>query len=268
LLFVPGIRPDRFAKAAASGADIVVIDLEDAVAARDKLTAREAALDFVESDATSGATIALRLNPVTTLAGLEDLVAIARAGTVVPLVLLPKVQAAAELDVAAAALPNARFVPLIETLVGLEAAATIAAHPACAALMLGGADLSADLGVPVSAAGLATPRALLALAARRHRRDIIDVPHLQLGDPEGLAAACASVKALGYTAKACIHPEQVAAVNAAFAPSADEIAAARAAIAALPDGGVGRHAGAMIEEPMLRRHRRVLALAAHFGLEG
>jgi (S)-citramalyl-CoA lyase len=267
-LFVPGNRPERFAKAVASGADMVIIDLEDAVAAADKVTAREAALDFVESDAATIPT-ALRLNPVSTLAGLEDLVDLGREGCAASHLFFPKVEHVVELEIAAAALgkaTDARFVPLIETPKGLAHAAAIAAHPRVAAIMLGGADLSAELGITMSWDGLLAARGQLALAAAHYTKGLIDVPWVHLKDADGLRTETVKVRALGFTAKAAIHPDQVAAINAVFTPTPADVAAAQAAFAALPDGGVTQLDGELVEAPFLKRHARVMTLARRFGL--
>ena len=161
MLFVPGTKPDRFAKALASGADCVCIDLEDAVPADEKDAARAAALDAVAAH--DDARLAIRINGMMTRAGLADALALAAAAVCPALVFVPMVESPVELAQLRAVLGHdgVRFVPLIETVAGLRAADAIAADPSTAMLMFGGGDFSAQLGVPpgVGAAG-ARPRAI------------------------------------------------------------------------------------------------------------
>jgi citrate lyase beta subunit len=261
LLFVPGSRPDRFGKAADAGADCVVIDLEDAVAQADKAAAREAALAHISGE--GGAAFALRINGVATAQGLADILALKAAG-VAPLALfVPMVESAAELAIVARVLadPAIALVPLIETTAGLRAAPEIAAAPQVVALMFGGGDLAGELGVELAWEPLLMARSLVVMAAAGARVPAIDVPFLALADGEGLEAETARAKALGFAAKAAIHPAQVPVIKKAMQPSAADIAAAEAAIAAYEAGGrrAIRHQGRMLEAPIIRRHERVLA---------
>lgn len=261
ILFVPGARPDRFAKAAGAGADCVVIDLEDAVADCDKAAARDAALSHIAADARGR--FALRMNGVATGHGLADLLALQAAGIRPAALFVPMVESPAELTIVARVLndPELALVPLIETSAGLRAAPEIAAAPQVVALMFGGGDLSGELGVELAWEPLLTARSLLALAAAGARVTAIDVPFLRLDDAEGLAAETARAKALGYAAKAAIHPSQVPVINALMQPTPDEFAEAKAAVAAYEAGGrrAIRHQGRMLEAPIIRRYQRVLA---------
>ena len=146
LLFVPGSRPDRFAKAKAAEAGLTVIDLEDAVAAEDKESARLAALEHV---AAAPAGWGIRINAITTLAGVRDLAALGDVEVLPPVLMVPMVETAAELDVVAGALGKRcpDLVPLVETPRGLRHALEIVSHAKVSALMFGGADLSSELGV-------------------------------------------------------------------------------------------------------------------------
>ena len=145
LLFVPGNRPDRFTGALASGADLVTIDLEDAVGSADKTTALDAALRTIDSQ-----NLGVRINGLRTRQGLADLIALAGAAIPPPFVMVPMVEAPAEIEIVRAALPGVAVLPLIETIRGLRAADAIAAAPAIGGVMLGGADLAAELGVAPS----------------------------------------------------------------------------------------------------------------------
>lgn len=254
ILFVPGSRPDRFAKALAAGAGLVVIDLEDAVSPEDKGQARADVAMFVRE--TSQA--AVRVNQLVNREGLADLLALAEAPPAA--VFCPKVESAGILAAAAGALPGVPIVPLIETPEGLTHAAAIARAPGVAAIMLGGADLCAELGVPMSWDALLHARGALALAAAGAGVPAVDVPSLELNDPQAVHAEAQRVKALGFAAKAAIHPGQIEPIARAFAPAAEDVAEAREALAAFRiNPGAARHRGKLLEAPIVRRFERLLA---------
>lgn len=257
LLFVPGNRPDRFAKALASGADIVCIDLEDAVPEGEKEAARSAALAAISSDSR----IAIRLNALSTRAGIADLLALAQATSRPSLLLLPMIEHAAEVAIARRVLDDAAMslVPLIETVEGLDNAARIAADPGVAMVMLGGADLSAQLGVTLSWEPLLLARQRLVMAAAAAGKPAIDVPFVHLDDGNGLVEETRRAKALGFKAKAAIHPAQIGPIHEVMRPTADEIAEAREAEAAFnaSGGAAVRFRGKMLEAPLMARYRRI-----------
>jgi citrate lyase beta subunit len=254
LLFVPGSRPERFGKAMASGADLVCIDLEDAVSPLDKTMARDAALA-----ALGDPRLAIRINGLKTRAGLADLLALSDHPP--STVLVPMVESAAEVEVVHAVLgPKSALVPLIETVRGLDAGRKIARAPGVVAMMFGGADFAAQIGTALAWEPLATARAQFVLACASASIAAIDVPWIQLDDSQGLALEAERARASGFSAKAAIHPAQVAAINAAFAPSAAEIDEAIAAIAAFRDAGEAavRFRGKMLEAPMMPRYQQIL----------
>ena len=259
MLFVPGNRPERFSRALASGADVVCVDLEDAVPADGKEDARAAALA-----AMGDPRLALRVNAVTTLAGLADLVALAEAATLPPLLFVPKVEHAAEITVIRGALGSRcpGLVPLIETVKGLRAASAIAAEAGVVAIMFGGGDFSAELGVELAWGPLLFARSALVAAAAEASIPAIDVPWILMDDTDGLAEECSRAKALGFAAKAAIHPAQIEAIHGVFRPTAGEIADAADAIAAFDaaGGAAVRHKGRLLEAPVVRRYRNTLAL--------
>jgi len=260
LLFVPGSRPDRFAKAKAGGAGLTVIDLEDAVAVGDKASARGAALAQV---AQAPAGWAVRINGVATAFGVRDLAALTECATLPETLLVPMVESAAELDVVAGALGEScpALVPLIETPRGLRHALEIAAHARVAAVMFGGGDFSGELGVDLAWEPLLAARHHVILACAEARKPAIDVPFIALEDEAGLADECARARGLGFSAKAAIHPRQVPAINRAFAPSAAEVAEAREALDAYEAGGgrAIRFKGRMLEAPFIKKYRAVIA---------
>jgi citrate lyase subunit beta/citryl-CoA lyase/(S)-citramalyl-CoA lyase len=270
LLFVPASRPDRFAKALAAGADLVCADIEDAVAPADKPAAREAALGFLREGHDGRA---VRMNGLRTPEGIADLAAIAALGAAAGALLLPKAEHAEEIAILDAVLSASgsrlSLIPLIESARGIRNAAEIAAaSPRVAALFLGGVDLAAELGVAPDAAGLATARGLLVLAARGAGVGLIDVPSLELRDPEAGGRDALIAKHLGFTAKAVLHPAQVAAVNAAFTPTEAEVAEAARYLRAFAEakGGVATLDGRLVEKPVVKRMEQVIASARAAGL--
>ena len=262
LLFVPGHRPDRFGKAAAAGAGLTVIDLDDAVPAADKPAARAAALAQLGEDETALLGWGLRINAVTTAAGIADLAGLGEAAVLPPVLLVPMVESPVELKIIANAL-GARcpgLVPLIETPAGLRAAHQIGQAPGVVALMFGGGDFSAELGVALAWEPLVTARSLLVMAAAEARVPAIDVPFIGLDDSDGLAEEACRARQLGFAAKAAIHPAQLPAIHQAFQPTAADVAEAQEALAAYAAGGgqAIRFTGRMLEAPFVRRYQAVL----------
>ncbi len=266
LLFVPGSRPDRFARARAGGADLTVIDLEDAVAEKDKADARDAALAQVSQ---GGAGWAIRINAVTSAAGIRDLAVLADTGVLPDTLLVPMVETSGEIEVITGALADRcpALVPLVETPRGLRHALEIVSCPKVVALMFGGGDFSGELGVALAWEPLLAARQQVILACAEARKPAIDVPFIQLEDEDGLAAECAAARAIGFAAKAAIHPRQVPAIRAAFGPSEAEVAEAREAIAAYEAGGgrAIRFKGRMLEAPFVKKYRAVIAQAQEQG---
>jgi citrate lyase beta subunit len=260
ILFVPGSRPDRFEKALASGADCVCIDLEDAVAPDAKAAARAAALTALEA---GDPRLAVRINGIATVDGLRDLIALDGLVAPPPLLFIPMVESAREVAIAAAVLGlgERQMVPLIESSSALRNAHHIAAAPGVAAMMFGGGDLSAQLGVELAWEPLAAARAQFVLACGGAGVGLIDVPFVKLDDEAGLEEEAARSKALGFTAKAAIHPAQVGPISRIFRPSETELAEARTALDAFRAGGgkVIRHRGRMLEAPIIRRYQAIVA---------
>jgi len=260
LLFVPGARPERFAKALATDADMVCIDLEDAVAAADKDNARAAAIAAI------GPRVAIRINGLRTASGLADLLALAAAPVLPELVFVPMVESAEEIRIVASVLgAQAAIVPLVESPRGLAAGVEIARTPGVVAMMFGGGDLSAELGVRLAWEPLAVARGLFVLACAQAGIPAIDVPFVDLADTGGLAEEAHKACALGFTAKAAIHPAQLDAIHAAMRPDAAAVAEAREAVAAFDaaGGAAVKFKGRMLEAPLMRRYARILATAGN-----
>jgi (S)-citramalyl-CoA lyase len=265
LLYTPATRSDRFQKAVSSGADIVAVDLEDSVAPGDKMAARQNALAWLAAPCAGGAARALRINGTRTLHGLRDILAIVEARAKPELILLPKVEAAADIEQLDALLQGpldgVRFVALIESAKAFARLDEIArSTPRLLAFQLGSADLSADLRAANSWESLLYARSQLVRAAAAAGIEVIDTPYFNLSDTAALEAEARAVLRLGFTGKAAVHPKQIAAINTAFSPTAAEIEQARAVLAE-NEKGVGLVDGQMIDEAIARRARRVLALA-------
>jgi citrate lyase subunit beta / citryl-CoA lyase len=284
-LVVPGSAPDKLAKAAGRGADEVVIDLEDAVVPAAKEAARAAVVRALATVDWGAATVSVRVNAPRTPWCHADVAALAAAPGPLRSLVLPKVEGAGDLAFAerlldgveaaasaAADRPPLRVQALVETAAGVARAQEVAAaSPRLEALIVGYADLAASLGR--SAAGAAElalwdpVREAVLLAARAHGLQAVDGPHLGLAPDAAFEAAAGRARAAGFDGKWAIHPAQVARLNELFAPSADEVAHARAVVAALAaaerDGGQGAVAldGRMLDEPVRLAALRVLAAA-------
>jgi len=261
MLFVPGNRPERTPKALACDADVVCIDLEDSVPLQDKVQARIAALSAI---AAGESRLALRMNGLTTRAGLEDLLALADARVLPALLFVPMVNSPSELGIVAAVLGDRTpgLVPLIETVRGLKAAHDIASASGVVAMMFGGGDFAAEVGVDLSWQPLLAARGAFILACAGAGIAAIDVPFIGLDDSEGLLAETRAAKALGFAAKAAIHPAQVATINSVLRPTAQEIAEAQEAVDAFTAAGGAaiRFKGRMLEAPIVRRYQRILTM--------
>lgn len=256
LLFVPGDRPERFAKAAASGADVVVLDLEDAVAP----DAKADALGHVVAWLADGHEAVVRVTSVDTHTHAMQVEALAGTGAVV---MLPKAESAFQVSHVRARLGGGDVVALVETPVGVRDADAIAASGA-ARLALGTIDLAAELGVdPDSHAAFAYARGRLVVAsAAAGLPGPVDGVTARLDDSAALEADLELSRTLGFTGKLCIHPRQVAPVNEAFSPTAEELAWARRVLDAVAaDGGVAVVDGAMVDAPVVARAQRLVSRA-------
>jgi (S)-citramalyl-CoA lyase len=264
-LFTPATRPERFAKVKEAGADVIIIDLEDAVAPKDKPAARKTAIDYLSGTPVAGLLHTLRMNGLDTPAGIADLDALLGAKVAPDFLLLPKTETAGHLQILDRVLTAAgkatRLLGLIESAQGLAAVEEIAtATPRLAGLMFGAADMAASLGATTAWAPLAFARGKLVAACALAGIAPIDAPFFNIRDETGLKQEVADAVAMGFTAKAAIHPGQVAAINAALTPDDEAIKKARAILAENAKG-VGTVDGQMIDEAVARKARRTLAAA-------
>ncbi len=275
LLFVPAVRPDRYPKALATGADAVCLDLEDGVAFGAKAAAREQAFALLAGREPTAAEVSLRVNDVKTELGRADLAALAEAGLRPDALMLPKVAGAGEVrEVEAALAPLGAALPLIvqlETAAGVLAAEEIAAaSPNVSAVFFGAIDLSADLGCAVAWEALLYARSRVVLAAGAAGVSALDSPFMDVPAVDALADESRRVRRLGFAGKAAIHPTQVPVIQRAFSPSDEELAWARKTVAAYESqqGGVLLVDGKLIERPVIRAAQRNLRIAARLASEG
>ena len=253
LLFLPASNPRAIAKARESDADLVILDLEDAVKPDDKDSARKAALEALVEPWPMA--VAIRINGVGTPWHGPDLVAIAHAP--VDLVVMPRVEDKEELTFVRKQSGKA-VAAMIETARGVLMAHQVA-HDA-AALIAGTNDLSADLRLPreASRASLQTALQSIVLAARAQKIAVFDGVYNQLDDLDGFAAQAAEGRKLGFDGKSLIHPSQIAPCHEVFSPSDEELARARRLVEAAT-GGAERFEGEMIERMHVESAQRLLA---------
>jgi citrate lyase subunit beta/citryl-CoA lyase len=272
-LFVPGNRPERFNKALASGADVVIIDLEDAVSAQDKPYARDEAKHWLEWHAAQATgvlesgRIIVRINAAGSDDIQDDLHMLREAPPVG--VMLAKTESAVQIGRVASGIDQKGnklpfVIPLVETAMGLLNIREIACASHVQRIAFGTHDYIADLGLPGDMRGLLAPASQIAIASKAAG---IDTP---IG---GVTTGIASAerfkddldfdRAVGFGAKLCIHPAQVGMLHAAIAPSEEELHWAQRVLAASSaDGGAVRVEGAMVDRPVILKAQAILARAA------
>ncbi|RQP24902.1 HpcH/HpaI aldolase/citrate lyase family protein [Piscinibacter terrae] len=260
-LFVPGNRPERFAKALASGADMVVLDLEDAVAAATKSEARDAIARWSSEAAdTDRARVLVRINDTLSDDFAADLQLLGHAR--ISGVMLPKAESAAQVREVRAALPQARVFALIESAAGVANARDVAGTDGVERLVFGTLDYALDLDLDIAdnADGLVHAAGVLAIASR-----LAGLPAPvagvtpQIDDERRLLADLAWSRRHGFGAKLCIHPRQVAPIHAAFMPDAQAIDWARRVLAAeAASPGAAQLDGRMIDRPVVLQAQRTL----------
>lgn len=277
VLYMPGANARALDKARTLDADTLILDLEDAVAPDAKAQARTQVAAALREGGYGRRECIVRVNALDTPWGLDDVRAIAQAGA--DAVLLPKVESPAQLAALAQALDAAGApagLPLwamAETPLGfLRLDAIAGGHARLAAIVVGTSDLVKDLHARHTPSRDETllARSLAVMAARAHGLAVLDGVHLDLNDDAGLQDACRQGRDQGFDGKTLIHPRQIAAANAAFAPTPEELDTARRRLeawtAAQAEGkGVAVVDGALVENLHAQEAERVLALAQAIG---
>jgi citrate lyase subunit beta/citryl-CoA lyase/(S)-citramalyl-CoA lyase len=267
-LFTPANRPALFEKALVSGADIVCIDLEDAVAADQKDASRPDAYNFLKAKGDTSPERIVRINSPRTEIGQRDLNALLEADLKCGIIMIPKIDSAEELlyvdNLFQEASSSLKLALLIETPLGVENVYDIfTATPRLDLVMLGGVDLSAELGTRVAPEPLAYARSRMVYAARHAKVDVFDMPCLKFKDLNTVKAEADLARHLGFTGKAVIHPSNIPIVNETFTPTPEEIQEARRILEAYQNSttGVAVIDGALVEKPVVRAMELIIARA-------
>lgn len=261
-LFCPADRPDRY-RTALERADVVVLDLEDAVAPDRRGRAREAVRDLLAGNGYDHARTVLRVNGAGTADHAADLRLLEEAG--IGRVMLAKTERRTDLD----ALADRDVVALLETPVGIERAGELVRADNVVAVMWGADDLVAGLGGTSSrgadggyrdVARYARSRALV--SAKAYGRSALDAVYMDIPDLEGLRAECEDAVAVGFDAKVAVHPSQVSVIRTAFVPSPERVAWARRLLEAVAgERGVTTFEGQMVDGPIFAQAEQVLRRA-------
>lgn len=264
-LFTPGNRPQRLISGLDSGADVIIIDLEDAVAPDHKTMARSEAIRFLANPVTRPVKRAIRINGLDTREGLADLSDLLDSEAQPDFIIAPKAESADVMRLLDRLLTRhrkgSRLVALVESVAGLNCCEALASScNRMAALMVGAADMASDLGVEPDWDALAYTRARVVAATAGAGILALDSPYFRFDDDSGLRVETQRAVRLGFAAKAAIHPRQLAMINDALTPTPAELEEAEAIIA-IAAQGVGVYKGRMIDEAMARRARRIKANA-------
>lgn len=264
-LFVPADRPERFDKALNSGADAIIIDLEDAVAPAAKDAARAALANWLAERSEPAPQVWIRINAAGT--AWHDVDVTLAAGSAVAGIVLPKAERPDEVRAVIARLTfGQQLLPIIESAAGLQWMREIGALDKVQRLLFGSIDLQLDLGMQCDAneTELAHFRMELVLASRLAGiAPPVDGVSVAIDDEAALAATVARAKRMGFRAKLCIHPRQIAAVNQGFLPGQEELAWARKVMAAVGESGGAAVSvdGKMVDAPVIALAQRLLAEA-------
>ena len=268
-IFTPGLKPEMFPKALASGVDMVCIELEDGIAPKDKSVARSRALGiFGKEKIPDDVEVILRINSIRSSFGLDDLRAILDTDNPPPAIMLPKVNDPQDVSIVDELLSerghNCRLHPIIETNSGLEKVYDIAkCSSRIETLFFGLIDMAAELRCKLAWDQLLYARSRVVHAAASAGLDAIDGPFMDLEDPQGNIAQAMLARDLGFSGKGSIHPKQVADLNTVFTPSKDQIQQAKKITTLFEeaDTGLVMVDGKLIEKPVLREMYRILAIS-------
>ncbi len=268
-IFTPGLNPDMFPKAIASGADMVCIELEDGIAIRDKDEARKNTIEALKTlEVKSGVELVVRVNCQRTKFGLLDLEAFISSKLKIKAIMLPKVKTPDEIKFIDDLLTDCNLDTdlhvIMETNQALQNIYEIAhSSKRIVALYFGGVDMAAELRVPNSYENLLYARSKLVHAGASVGIDVIDVPYLDLEDMNGMKKEAELVRDLGFTGKGSIHPKQINILNEIFTPSKEEISKAKKIVDQFSESDTGLVVidGKLIEKPVLREMQRKILIA-------
>ena len=272
-IFTPGLNPEMFPKALASGADMVCIELEDGIAIKDKDEARKSTINALKTlEVKNDVELVVRVNCQRTKPGLLDFEALISSKLRVKALMLPKVKTPDEITFIDDLLTDCNLDTdlhvIMETNEALENIYDIAhASKRIVALYFGGVDMAAELRVPNSYENLVYARSKLVHAGASVGVDVVDVPYLDLEDMNGMKKEAELVRNLGFTGKGSIHPKQINILNEVFTPSNDEITKAKKIIDQFnaSDTGLVVIDGKLIEKPVLREMQRRILVAEKIG---
>ncbi len=260
LLFVPGNRPDRFDKACQTEADLVCIDLEDAVSPDEKAKARETVLSYLSG--TSFDHVGVRLNALDNDYGQADVKAFKKTRLDLPFIMVPKVANGQQITALSKDLPESlgALFPVVESAKGVRNVDAIFDHPRVKYSIFGAIDYSADIGSDMEWETMLYARSHLVASAHAYDVTLFDTPYSDVRDPEGCRQATERAKKIGIFARSAIHPTQVTAIHDALRPSEADIAQAQRVIEAMEaaGGNVALLDGKLLEEPVVKKARRVL----------
>ncbi len=257
-LFVPADRPERFSKAQTSGADAIIIDLEDAVAPGAKLTARSTL--SLPGVLPTGCDVFVRVNGRQTPWYWDDLAAVARLP--VAGVVLPKTESVEDIAATSKFLPRVELIALIETARGLAAVHEISGATGVTRLAFGSIDFCVDIGAANDRDALLAARSAIVLASRLSElQPPLDGVTIAIDDIALIEGDARYAHRLGFGGKLCVHPRQIVPVRSGFAPSADEICWAKRILEAGAEGAISVD-GTMVDSPVRSRARQILAFDA------
>jgi (S)-citramalyl-CoA lyase len=257
-IFVPANKLDWIKKIEATLADCIILDLEDSVPLDQKDSSRISLYNYLEETKPS-ISVFVRINPLDTDEGVEDLALFSKNADLYDALVLPKIENQKTLD----GIPNIPLVLLIETPLAVKNLVVLAKNKQVVGVALGGADLSASLGSDMSWDSLLFHRSAVVLECAINNLFSLDSPFMDIGAPEALAAECALSSKMGFNGKAAIHPSQIDIIQGSFLPTEEEINEAKEILAAFyasPDAAVAVQ-GKMVDLPVVKSMEKRLLLA-------
>ncbi|AFJ43792.1 HpcH/HpaI aldolase/citrate lyase family protein [Francisella orientalis] len=266
LLFTPGNKVELFAKAHTANASGVIFDLEDSVASKDKLFARDQVINYLKDCTIKNLIHVIRINHISTIEGLADMLALAQSNIHIDALLCPKTESAVELNLISEILsnyPNLPLIALIETAEGISVVNQIVhASKNISALMFGAADYALDIGSEGKAEDLMLARMRLVQAAAIKKLACYDSPFFDFNDDKGLVNSLIYAQNIGFTGKAAIHPKQVTVINYKFKPSDTAYFEAKKIVETFENskGEVCQYKGKMIDIPVYKKSQTIVSL--------